>query len=62
MVQANGVSSTKSTPTIVGYNFGNTYASIAVLTKDGLPDCIANEDGEPQIACAVSFHGEEVVR
>ncbi|KAH8091341.1 actin-like ATPase domain-containing protein [Cristinia sonorae] len=48
-----------STPTVVGINFGNSYASIAVLTKEGSADCIANEDGERQIACAVSFHGEE---
>ncbi|THH30250.1 hypothetical protein EUX98_g3926 [Antrodiella citrinella] len=48
-----------STPTIVGINFGNSYASIAVLTKEGAADCIANEDGERQIACAISFHGEE---
>ncbi|KZT00901.1 actin-like ATPase domain-containing protein [Laetiporus sulphureus 93-53] len=47
-------------PTVVGINFGNSYASIAVLTKEGSADCIANEDGERQIACAVSFHGEEM--
>ena len=48
-------------PTVVGINFGNSYASIAVLTKEGSADCIANEDGERQIACAISFHGEELV-
>ncbi|KAI0089718.1 Hsp70 protein-domain-containing protein [Irpex rosettiformis] len=47
-------------PTVVGINFGNSYASISVLNKQGNPDCIANEDGERQIACAVSFHGEEI--
>jgi hypothetical protein len=26
-----------------------------------VPDCIANEDGERQIATALSFHGEEMV-
>ncbi|KAI0668764.1 actin-like ATPase domain-containing protein [Trametes maxima] len=46
-------------PTVVGINFGNSYASIAVLTKEGGADCIANEDGERQIACAIAFHGEE---
>ncbi|KAJ8483086.1 hypothetical protein ONZ45_g14724 [Pleurotus djamor] len=46
-------------PPVVGINLGNTYASIAVFTKEGLAECIANEDGERQIACAVSFHGEE---
>ncbi|KAI0249447.1 Hsp70 protein-domain-containing protein [Lactifluus subvellereus] len=48
-----------STQTVIGINFGNSFASIAVLTKEGLPECIANEDGERQIACAISFHGEE---
>ncbi|PCH32980.1 actin-like ATPase domain-containing protein [Wolfiporia cocos MD-104 SS10] len=43
-------------PTVVGINFGNSYASIA----EGSAECIANEDGERQIACAVSFHGEEI--
>ncbi|KDQ51375.1 hypothetical protein JAAARDRAFT_41229 [Jaapia argillacea MUCL 33604] len=47
-------------PNVVGINFGNSYASIAVLTKEGLSECIANEDGERQIACAISFHGEEI--
>ncbi|KAI0808916.1 Hsp70 protein-domain-containing protein [Irpex lacteus] len=47
-------------PTVVGINFGNSYASISVLNKQGNPDCIANEDGERQIACAVSFQGEEI--
>ncbi|KAH7907173.1 Hsp70 protein-domain-containing protein [Hygrophoropsis aurantiaca] len=49
-----------SVPSIVGINFGNSYASIAVLTKEGLAECIANEDGERQIACAIAFHGEEM--
>ncbi|KAF9445642.1 dnaK-type molecular chaperone bipA [Macrolepiota fuliginosa MF-IS2] len=49
-----------SLPPVVGINFGNSYASIAVFTKEGLAECIANEDGERQIACAVSFHGEEM--
>ncbi|KAL4063738.1 Hsp70 protein-domain-containing protein [Scleroderma citrinum] len=54
-------------PPIVGINFGNSYASIAVLVKvlilhdkDGVAECIANEDGERQIACAISFQGEEM--
>ncbi|KAG1880076.1 Hsp70 protein-domain-containing protein [Suillus subluteus] len=49
-----------SVPAIVGINFGNSYASIAVLTKEGISECIANEDGERQIACAIAFHGEEM--
>ncbi|KAJ6485902.1 Hsp70 protein-domain-containing protein [Mycena sanguinolenta] len=47
-------------PAVVGINFGNTYASIAVYTKEGLAECIANENGERQIACAIAFHGEEI--
>ncbi|KAG5220766.1 Hsp70 protein that interacts with Zuo1p [Salix suchowensis] len=54
------VQTAPSTPSVVGINFGNTYASIAVFTKEGLAECIANEDGERQIACAVSFRGEEM--
>lgn len=46
--------------TVVGINLGNTYASIAVFTKEGLAECIANEDGERQIAVVVSFQGEQV--
>ncbi|KAF8054341.1 Hsp70 protein-domain-containing protein [Lyophyllum atratum] len=49
-----------SLPPIVGINFGNSYASIAVFTKEGVAECIANEDGERQIACAISFFGEEI--
>lgn len=50
-----------SLPNVVGINFGNSYASIAVLNKEGQADCIANEDGERQIACAISFLGEQIV-
>ncbi|KAF8588580.1 actin-like ATPase domain-containing protein [Ramaria rubella] len=46
--------------TVIGINFGNSYASIAVITKEGKAECIANEDGERQIAAAISFHGEEL--
>ncbi|RXW19695.1 hypothetical protein EST38_g6170 [Candolleomyces aberdarensis] len=45
---------------VVGINFGNSYASIAVHAKEGQAECIANEDGERQIACAISFSGEEM--
>ena len=54
--------SQSNVPAVVGINLGNTYASIAVFTKEGIAECIANEDGERQIAVAVSFHGEEMVR
>ncbi|KAH7890308.1 Hsp70 protein-domain-containing protein [Phlebopus sp. FC_14] len=49
-----------SAPAVVGINFGNSFASIAVFTKEGLAECIANEDGERQIACALAFLGEEM--
>ncbi|KAI0043341.1 actin-like ATPase domain-containing protein [Auriscalpium vulgare] len=52
---ANAPVEASSQPTVVGINFGNSYASIA----EGLAESIANEDGERQIACAISFHGEE---
>jgi molecular chaperone DnaK (HSP70) len=29
--------------------------------QEGVAECIANEDGERQIACAISFNGEEIV-
>nr|XP_019008890.1 hsp71-like protein [Kwoniella pini CBS 10737]OCF47671.1 hsp71-like protein [Kwoniella pini CBS 10737] len=41
-------------------NFGQSYASIAVIDKEGHPTCIANEEGERQIACAISYVGEQV--
>ncbi|KAI9452343.1 Hsp70 protein-domain-containing protein [Russula earlei] len=57
----NGAAQATEVPSVsvIGINFGNSFASIAVLTKEGLAECIANEDGERQIACAISFHGEE---
>ncbi|KAG7085741.1 hypothetical protein E1B28_003284 [Marasmius oreades] len=56
-------SASHTIPHVIGINFGNAFASIAILSgkEKGLqPECIANEDGERQIACAVSFHGEQV--
>ena len=35
---------------------------LTIRVQEGNPDCIANEDGERQIACAISYAGEEVVR
>lgn len=32
------------------------------VLQEGLAECIANENGERQIACAIAFHGEEIVR
>ncbi|ORY21478.1 putative heat shock protein HSP60 [Naematelia encephala] len=45
---------------VLGINFGQSYASIAVIDKEGHPTCIANEEGERQIACAISYAGEQV--
>lgn len=36
-------------------------ADLWLRLQEGLAECIANEDGERQIACAVSFFGEELV-
>ncbi|KAG8989323.1 Hsp70 protein that interacts with Zuo1p [Tulasnella sp. 427] len=47
----------KGPPVVVGISLGDSYASISV---EGQPECIANENGERQIACAVSFNGQEV--
>ena len=44
----------------MAYEVEHSFASF--IPKEGLADCIANEDGERQIACAVSFHGEEKVK
>ncbi|KAE9392211.1 actin-like ATPase domain-containing protein [Gymnopus androsaceus JB14] len=57
---ADAAAEASNIPALVGINFGNSFASIAVFTKDGLAECIANEDGERQIACALSFFGEEM--
>jgi len=40
-------------------NSEQSYRSLKL--QEGLADCIANEDGERQIASAISFHGEETV-
>nr|XP_018265888.1 hsp71-like protein [Kwoniella dejecticola CBS 10117]OBR88046.1 hsp71-like protein [Kwoniella dejecticola CBS 10117] len=50
----------QSRETILGINFGQSYASIAVIDKEGHPTCIANEEGERQIACAISYVGEQI--
>ncbi|KAG9027225.1 Hsp70 protein that interacts with Zuo1p [Tulasnella sp. JGI-2019a] len=46
--------------TVIGINFGNSYASIAVINKENQAECIATEDGERQIACAISYSGQEL--
>ncbi|WOO77904.1 Heat shock protein 70 [Vanrija pseudolonga] len=47
-------------PIVLGINFGQSYASIAVIDKEGHASCIANEDGERQIAAAVSYVEDQV--
>lgn len=49
----------KKGPAVIGINFGNAYASIAIINNEGEADCIANEDGERQNAAAVSYFGLE---
>jgi hypothetical protein len=34
---------------------------VGFIVQEGVAECIANEDGERQIACAISFNGEEIV-
>ncbi|KAI8342213.1 heat shock protein 70 family [Choanephora cucurbitarum] len=47
--------------TVIGINFGTAYTSIAYINKEGRADCLANEEGDRQIASALAFHGEEEV-
>ncbi|GAA6012981.1 hypothetical protein JCM10207_008402 [Rhodosporidiobolus poonsookiae] len=46
-------------PGLLGLNFGQSFSSVAIIDKEGLADCIANDDGERQIATALSFSGTE---
>ncbi|GJJ10500.1 hypothetical protein Clacol_004726 [Clathrus columnatus] len=46
--------------TVIGINFGNSFSSIAIITKEGKAECIANEAGERQIPSCIAFHGEEM--
>jgi molecular chaperone DnaK (HSP70) len=48
-------------PVVLGINFGQSYASIAVIDHEGHAQCIANEEGERQIACAISYVEDQVV-
>lgn len=48
-------------PGLLGVNFGQSFSSVAIIDKEGLADCIANDDGERQIASALSFSGSEFV-
>ncbi|KAI8391778.1 heat shock protein 70 family [Radiomyces spectabilis] len=46
---------------VIGINFGTCYTSIGYVTKEGRADCLANEEGDRQIASVLAFHGEEEV-
>ncbi|KAI8145025.1 heat shock protein 70 family [Fennellomyces sp. T-0311] len=46
---------------VIGINFGTSYTSIAYLNKEGRADCLANEEGDRQIASVLAFHGNEEV-
>ncbi|KAG0148121.1 hypothetical protein CROQUDRAFT_655247 [Cronartium quercuum f. sp. fusiforme G11] len=50
----------KPSTIVVGINFGQTASSIALISKDGSADCIANDDGDRQIPSVVSFSGSQV--
>lgn len=42
-------------------SYHHTDHEIHMWIQEGLADCIANDDGERQVASAVSFNGEEEV-
>jgi len=42
-------------PPVVGIDFDNSYASIAVFTKEGLAECIANKDGECNVSVPITL-------
>ena len=48
------------TNTVLGIAFGNSTTQIAYISRSGVPECIANEDGERQIPSILSYsEGEE---
>ncbi|ORZ06463.1 heat shock protein 70 family [Absidia repens] len=46
---------------VIGINFGTSSTSIGYVNKEGRADCLANEEGDRQIASVLAFHGEEEV-
>ncbi|KAI9021449.1 heat shock protein 70 family [Phycomyces nitens] len=46
---------------VIGINFGTAYTSIGYVNKEGRADCLANEEGDRQIASVLAFHGTEEV-
>lgn len=48
------------TNTVLGIAFGNSTTQIAFISRAGVPECLANEDGERQIPSILSYsEGEE---
>ena len=48
------------TNTVLGIAFGNSTTQIAFISRSGVPECLANEDGERQIPSILSYsEGEE---
>jgi molecular chaperone DnaK (HSP70) len=53
-------STPSETSTVLGIAFGNSTTQIAYISRGGVPECIANEDGERQIPSMLSYSdGEE---
>jgi molecular chaperone DnaK (HSP70) len=53
-------STPSETSTVLGIAFGNSTTQIAYISRAGVPECIANEDGERQIPSTLSYSdGEE---
>jgi molecular chaperone DnaK (HSP70) len=50
----------EETHTVLGIAFGNSTTQIAFISRGGVPECIANEDGDRQIPSILSYsEGEE---
>jgi hypothetical protein len=48
------------TNTVLGIAFGNSTTQISFISRAGVPECLANEDGERQIPSTLSYsEGEE---
>lgn len=47
---------------VLAINYGSAFASLAIIDNDGKPSCIAEESGNRQIAAAIAYSGEQVVR
>jgi hypothetical protein len=46
--------------TVLGISFGNSTTQIAFISRAGVPECLADEDGERQIPSILSYsEGEE---